>query len=120
MAWPSHRTGPALFLAALFACWNGWSLLLFHRHATGLLPGQPTTQLLCSGPFAISRNPLYIGLVILYVAIAVYVPSVWALAMLPGGVLALVKGAVEPEEAYLRKKFGAVYDDYCRRVPRWF
>ena len=119
ITWPEHHAGVALLLGALFAGWNGWSLVLFHRHATGVFPGQPTTELLRRGPFAISRNPLYLGLIVLYVAIALFVPSIWALLLLPLGLLALVKGAVEPEEAYLRRKFGAVYDEYCRRVRRW-
>jgi len=119
IGWPGSRTAVAAVLAGVFACWNGWSLLLFRRHATGLLPGQPTTQLLRRGPFAVSRNPLYVGLVVLYVAIAVYASSLWALLMLPVGVVALVKGAVEPEEAYLRERFGTAYEEYCRDVPRW-
>lgn len=117
--WPDQRTGVALLLGALFAGWNGWSLVLFHRHGTGLLPGQPTTELLRRGPFAVSRNPLYLGLVVLYIAIAFSVPSSWALLLLPLGVLALIRGAVEPEEAYLRQMFGPAYDEYCRQVPRW-
>lgn len=117
--WPDLRVGVAVLLGAAFAVWNGWSLVLFHRHATGLLPGQPTTELLSQGPFRVTRNPLYVGLIVLYVAIALWVPSSWALLLLPIGVLALVKGSIEPEEAYLRGKFGAAYEEYCRRVPRW-
>jgi protein-S-isoprenylcysteine O-methyltransferase Ste14 len=118
--WPDLRSGVALFLGAVFVGWNGWSILLFHRHATGLLPGQPTTALLRSGPFAVSRNPLYLGLIALYVAIAVAVPSTWALLLLPLGFIVLLKGSVEPEESYLRQKFGLAYEEYCRAVPRWF
>lgn len=118
ISWPDLR-GVALFLATAFAIWNGWGLVLFHKHATGLLPGQPTTQLLRRGPFAVSRNPLYVGLIVLYVAIALWVPSAWAVLLLPVGVLTLVKGAVEPEEKYLRQSYGPAYEEYCRRVPRW-
>lgn len=118
--WPDVRHGVALLLGAAFALWNGWSLVLFHRHATGLLPGQPTTELLRQGAFARSRNPLYVGLMVLYVAIALAVPSVWALLLLPVGFVALLKGSVEPEETYLGQEFGPAYEEYCRRVPRWF
>jgi protein-S-isoprenylcysteine O-methyltransferase Ste14 len=49
-------------LALFFVVWNGWSLWLFGRHQTGLLPGQATRALIEEGPFRISRNPLYVGL----------------------------------------------------------
>lgn len=117
--WPEQRVGAAAVLVVAFALWNGWSLVLFHRHATGLLPGEPTTDLLVRGPFSISRNPLYVGLVALYLGIALAVPSAWALLLLPAGVVALRKGAIEPEEAYLLEKFGPAYEEYCSRVRRW-
>ena len=107
-----------LFLLG-FAAWNGWSLWLFRRRRTGLLPGQPATVLVKDGPFALSRNPLYVGLVTLDAAIALLVPSVWALCLLPVGVVALEWGAIRPEERYLRARFGPAYDDYARRVRRW-
>src|SRR5690349_6550779 len=49
-------------LGLLFTVWNGWSLWLFGRHDTGLLPGQPTRAMIEEGPFRLSRNPLYLGL----------------------------------------------------------
>ena len=106
-------------LLALFAGWNGWSLWLFRRRRTGLLPGQPTTAMIEEGPFALSRNPLYLGLVVLCVALALLAPSFWALCLLPAGVVALEWGAIRPEERFLRDRFGPAYDDYARRVRRW-
>ncbi len=116
---PAARRPVGWVLLLGFACWNGWSLWLFRRHRTGLLPGQPTTGLVEEGPFARSRNPLYLGLVVLDVAIALLVPSVWALCLLPVGVVALEWGAIRPEERYLRARFGPAYDDYAGRVRRW-
>ena len=58
--------GAALFL--FFVVWNGWSLWLFGRHETGLLPGQATIAIIDTGPYRFSRNPLYVGLLALYVA----------------------------------------------------
>jgi protein-S-isoprenylcysteine O-methyltransferase Ste14 len=71
-----------------------------------------------SGPFAVSRNPLYVGLIALYVGLALLV-SFWALVLVPVGVALLWWGAVRPEEQYLSATFGAEYDDYRRRVRRW-
>ena len=68
-------------LIAAFAVWNGWCLILFARYRTGLLPGQETSSLVRSGPFAVCRNPLYLGLLALYVGVALVAgrsaPSCW-------------------------------------------
>jgi protein-S-isoprenylcysteine O-methyltransferase Ste14 len=106
-------------LVVLFVVWNGWSLLLFSRHDTGLLPGQPTQAMIERGPYRLSRNPLYVGLLALYLAIALLVPSVWSLVLFPAAVLLVLWGAILPEERFLRQRFGASYQAYARRVRRW-
>jgi protein-S-isoprenylcysteine O-methyltransferase Ste14 len=106
-------------LVVFFVAWNGWALWLFGRHRTGLLPGQETHAIIEEGPYARSRNPLYLGLLALYVGIALLVPTVWALVLLPAAVLLLDWGAIRPEERYLHERFGAPYDEYRRRVRRW-
>ena len=106
-------------LLLFFAVWNGWALWLFARHETGLLPGQETRTIIAEGPFRISRNPLYVGLLAGYVGVALLLPTVWGLALLPGAVVLLLWGAIRPEERYLHARFGAAYDDYARRVRRW-
>src|SRR3712207_7297714 len=58
-----------------FVGWNGWSLWLFHRHETGLLPGQATHMLIEEGPYRLSRNPLYVGLLALYLGLALLAPD---------------------------------------------
>ncbi|MER6129728.1 isoprenylcysteine carboxylmethyltransferase family protein [Streptomyces sp. NPDC001795] len=106
-------------LAVAFALWNGWALVLMARTRTALLPGDTTTRLLANGPFRVSRNPLYLGLIALDIGIALLWPSFWALALVPAGVLTLAWGAIGPEERYLRARFGAEYEEYARRVRRW-
>ena len=54
-------------MVLLFVIWNGWLLALFGTHGTGLLPGQPTEAMIERGPYRLSRNPLYVGLLVLYV-----------------------------------------------------
>ena len=106
-------------LVLLFVAWNGWSLWLFARHETGLLPGQSTEAMIEEGPYRLSRNPLYVGLLALYVAIALLASSFWTLVLLPVAVLLVLWGAVLPEERFLRERFGTSYVDYTRRVRRW-
>jgi protein-S-isoprenylcysteine O-methyltransferase Ste14 len=107
-----------ILLVLAFCVWNGWALWLMHKHRTALLPGGSSRVVIDSGPFAVSRNPLYVGLIALYVGLALLV-SFWALVLVPVGVALLWWGAVRPEEQYLSATFGAEYDDYRRRVRRW-
>jgi len=106
-------------LVVFFLAWNGWSLWLFGRHETGLLPGQPTEAMIEEGPFRLSRNPLYVGLLALYLGVALLAPTFWALLLFPVSVLLVLWGAIRPEERFLHERFGASYDDYARRVRRW-
>ena len=88
-------------------------------YRTALLPGGATTTLIGSGPFARSRNPLYVGLLVLSAGLALLAGSLWALAALPIEWALLRWGAVLAEERYLAAKFGTEYADYCGRVRRW-
>jgi protein-S-isoprenylcysteine O-methyltransferase Ste14 len=106
-------------LVVFFVVWNGWALWLFARHETGLLPGQATKELIEEGPFRVSRNPLYVGLLALYVGLALLAPTFWALALLPVAVLLILWGSIVPEERYLHERLGPPYDEYRRRVRRW-
>ena len=107
-------------LVVSFVVWNGWSLVLFARRRTGLLPGQTTTTLLDEGPYRVSRNPLYVGLLALYLGAALIASSWVVLALAPLAFVGLRWGAVLPEERYLSKRLGSVYSEYCQRVPRWW
>ena len=116
---PAASRAVALALIAAFAVWNGWAIVLMGRHRTALLPGGSTSTILDRGPFLVSRNPLYLGLIALDIALALLWPSFWALALTPVGVAGVWWGAVIPEERYLRAKFGRDYEAYCARVRRW-
>jgi protein-S-isoprenylcysteine O-methyltransferase Ste14 len=106
-------------LVVLCAAWNGWALWLFGRRETGLLPGQATRAMIEEGPFRLSRNPLYVGLLAFSLALALLAPTFWGLVLLPAAVLLVLWGAILPEERFLHERFGQPYDDYRRRVPRW-
>lgn len=112
-------TGLGWLLVATFACWNGWALLTMVRHRTALLPGGATTSIIDSGPFARSRNPLYVGLLVGSAGASLLADSLWALVLLPLEWALLRWGAVLPEERYLAAKFGSEYADYTARVRRW-
>jgi protein-S-isoprenylcysteine O-methyltransferase Ste14 len=106
-------------LAVAFVLWNGWTLWVMASNRTAILPGGATTRVLQRGPFRVSRNPLYVGLIALDVAVALLAQSFWALLFVPVGVAALTWGAIRPEERYLSRTFGAEYEAYRARVRRW-
>lgn len=114
--WP--RVAGIVFVVA-FALWNGWALVMMAAHRTALLPGGSTRTILQSGPFALSRNSLYVGLAALDAGLATPSGSFWALVLVPVGIAALWWGAIVPEERYLADKFGDDYAAYRTRVRRW-
>jgi protein-S-isoprenylcysteine O-methyltransferase Ste14 len=95
------------------------SVLQFRRAGTSVVPGEPSTTLVQFGPFSLTRNPIYIGFVLLYFGLAIVLTSAWMLLLLVPVLLILQHGVVKREEAYLLEKFGEAYRKYSARVPRW-
>ena len=113
------RVPVGLLLVVAFVLWNGWSLWLLARRRTGLLPGQPTRTVVTDGPYARSRNPLYLGMAVLYVGLCLLLPTFWGLVLTPAAVALVEWGAIRPEERFLRERFGPAYEEYAGRVRRW-
>src|SRR3954447_10141270 len=111
VAFSGWRIPVGWVLVGLFALWNGWSLLLFSRHSTGLLPGQATHSVIEEGPYRLSRNPLYVGLLALYLGLALLASTFWGVVLFPFAVLLILWGAIRPEEQFLHERFGVAYDD---------
>jgi protein-S-isoprenylcysteine O-methyltransferase Ste14 len=91
----------------------------FSRAGTSLVPGEPSTVVLNSGPYRYTRNPIYISFVIFYFGMAIILTSAWMLLLLIPVLIVLQRGVIEREEAYLQSKFGDAYRKYQARVPRW-
>lgn len=92
---------------------------MFRRAGTHVAPGQPAAALVTAGPYRFTRNPIYIGFVLVYFGLSIVLTSVWILLLLLPVVLILQRGVVLREEAYLERKFGEAYRAYTARVPRW-
>ena len=75
--------------------------------------------LVVEGPYRFTRNPIYIGFVLVYLGFAIVLTSIWLLLLLIPVLFILQRGVVEREEAYLAGKFGEAYWKYQARVPRW-
>jgi protein-S-isoprenylcysteine O-methyltransferase Ste14 len=89
------------------------------RAHTNLNPSLPATALVTSGTFRISRNPLYLSMVFLYVGAALFFRLTAALVALPIALILLHFGVIRREERYLEAKFGDQYRAYRSRVRRW-
>ncbi len=111
----------AALIAGASAALAGSAVAALRRHDTILTPEHPerTRRLVTDGPFARTRNPVYLALTGLLVAHAVYRRSLAAL--LPALAFATVidRTQVAREEQALQARFGARFTRYRRRVPRW-
>jgi protein-S-isoprenylcysteine O-methyltransferase Ste14 len=92
----------------------------FRRAETNVQPHKPTTAIIASGPFAYTRNPLYVALALFHGAIAIATGNVWALMLLAPALLVIHHWVIAREERYLEAKFGEEYTAYKGRVRRWY
>ncbi|WP_407167338.1 methyltransferase family protein [Bradyrhizobium sp. ORS 111] len=115
---PNPLLGIALVVIAFIA--PVWAFVLFRREGTEIEPTSPTNRaLVTSGPYRFTRNPMYSGLVLLALGIALWVGA-WPMLIAPVAVFATANWVHIPfEEAKMRRQFGAAYDDYVARVRRW-
>lgn len=96
-----------------------WAAVTMKRSGTAVVPHRPSTTVVRSGPFAWTRNPIYLGMTSAYIGLVLALGSLGGL-LLTAPLLALVqRGVIEREEAYLQRLFGAAYRSYRNAVPRW-
>lgn len=110
VGWPLFAIGTALGIAAL---WR------FYRIGTSFDPTAPAKALAIDGLYRVTRNPMYLGALLVFVGFGIAWPAaslVWLAAPMAYG---LQKLAIEPEEAYLDRRFGADYTSYKASVRRW-
>lgn len=79
----------------------------------------PSAALVISGPYRYSRNPMYLGLALLFTGVAIVFAVVWALFFVVPLVLYTQTRVIIPEERYLQRAFGDTYRAYCSHVRRW-
>lgn len=113
-----HKAIPAALLV-LGAVVSGAGIRNFMRAGTPVPGNRATHQLVTTGIHAWSRNPIYVGMLLLYLGVGVAVRSTWILAFTPLIIGILRYAVVRQEEAYLEGRFGDAYLDYKARVRRW-
>ncbi len=113
----AHYAGFGLIAAALLLMLS--SVGIFLRARTTIIPFGAAARLVSSGPYRLTRNPMYLGLVLAYVGIAGVRGEIWPLVLLPLPVLVIHRIVIPFEEQRLLEIFGDAFRQYCARVRRW-
>ena len=96
-----------------------WCAVIFKRHGTPIRPGKDPVSLVAEGPFAISRNPIYLSMIVGLVGVGLLLGSLTPFACIAVFFAIIAKGFIPMEEAALEAAFGDEYLAYRRRVRRW-
>lgn len=118
--WPGRIVlSVALALAGVLLALAG--VVSFRRHRTTVNPLKPqaASALVSTGAYAFTRNPMYLGMLVVLVAWGLYLSNLAAAVLVPLFVPCLNRLQILPEERVLRAKFGAAFDAYAARVRRW-
>jgi protein-S-isoprenylcysteine O-methyltransferase Ste14 len=95
------------------------ALVKFKRAGTTVRPDRAARTLVIAGPYKMTRNPMYLGLALVYLGIAIAGQSLWAVILLPLVLIIIQRRAIAPEEDFLKRRFGADYISYMAKVRRW-
>jgi len=114
---PNVWVGGALFALGFALAVS--AIVTIRRAGSRVETVKPTTTIVSNGPYRWSRNPIYLGMVLGQVGLAVGFDSLWHLVVLVPFFLVIRYGVVAREEAYLERKFGEEYLGYKARVRRW-
>lgn len=115
------RSGLALMLTLLGLGLAFAGRRAFQRARTTANPLRPeqSSSLVSDGIYRYTRNPMYLGLLLVLLGYAVYLAAIYSLSGPVVFVLYLHWFQIRPEEVILQEKFGDAYRDYCQRVRRW-
>lgn len=118
--YPARDVVAVLFAAAGLAA-IAMGIVSFARAKTTVNPMQPdsASSLVVSGIYARSRNPMYLGSLLILVGWAWYLSNMLAFLLLPGFILYMNRFQIEPEERALASLFGQAFVVYKSRVRRW-
>ena len=102
--------GAAILASGLFG---------FFRAGNDPEPWKKDTQLVTSGLYRFSRNPMYLGMVMVQLGIALFCQSIGGVLSVPLAIALVDRFVIAREEPHLRATFGRDYENYCKRVRRW-
>jgi len=110
--WLARPTWTSILIGALVAIVG----VVIRASASGHV--KKNEELTTTGLYAYTRNPLYLGSIVIAAGFAVAARSLWIVAILVVMFVAIYVPVIRGEEAFLRATFPQPFDEYCRRVPR--
>jgi protein-S-isoprenylcysteine O-methyltransferase Ste14 len=117
LAWLAAGAGVVLIVAGSVLAFS--AIGLFIRRRTTIVPHHRSRALVTSGPFRVTRNPMYVALTSAFVGTCLFTNAVWPLLFLVLPLIYLQTITIPREERLLGEAFGAEYDAYASRVRRW-
>ncbi len=123
--WPSPPLSDFLFgigflIIAIALAIDFAAMRLMHRQKTTIMPNKAAEHLVSTGPFAVSRNPIYLANTMLTIGAGLMAGIIWFLPLAFIAAFVTQKLAIEREESHLSAKFGKNWSAYARKVRRWF
>ena len=112
-----HAVGWPLILAS--AALMVWSVRTMVRQRESPDVYRPTNKIVTSGPFALSRHPIYLAFILVHLGAGLAVNTLWHVILLPAPLVLLHYGVIAREERYLSRRFGHEYQWYRAQVRRW-
>ncbi len=122
---PNQWLQNSICFAAGWICIGAWltitipALARFIWSKNTLMTIRPAKSLQTIGIYSYTRNPMYLGLVLLYTGIALFKDNTWTFILLPIVITIIQEYVIKREEKYLTIAFPTQYPDYCKKVRRW-
>ena len=118
---PGLRITAGLVIGLLGLLVGAVAIVTFSRAGTTVNPTRPgdTAVLVTHGIYRLSRNPMYVSLLLYLVGYAAYLAAWPAMLVLPLFVLYMNRFQIEPEERVLAERFPDAFSAYCEQVRRW-
>ncbi len=108
---------PLWLIGSLIVLWSFWTFTFMGRGTP--YPLDPPRELVATGPYYYVRNPIYVGVLLIFLGHFLWF-GYWALLLYTVfSFIGVHSFIVLYEEPTLKKKFGAAYEEYLQKVPRW-
>ena len=116
---PGARAGVAGIMILSGLALMAGAIKLFRGTGQDLKPWEPTPEIISTGTYRFSRNPMYLGMALLQAGIGIALANGWIVVLVAPVLWLIYTIAIRPEEDYLEQKFGDAYAQYKASVRRW-
>ena len=114
---PLRIVGGVLLIGGVLLC--GSAVGEMRKAHTTPDPHMPTEALVTSGPYRFTRNPIYLGFLLIYLGFTLLAGTLWGLLFSPFLIGTITRSIIHAEESYLERKFKAEYTRYFSSVRQW-